>query len=281
MLGIVRALRRRRLRRQPFPEAWLAVLERRVPFFRALRPPLRERFLLLLRLFLAEKRFLGAAGMEIDDEVRVVIAAAAVRLVLHQDDLDAYDRLTEIVVYPHVYRHQGDAEGAVFGEAHDWGTVVLAWPAVLEGLANASDGHDTASHEFAHVLDRADGGFDGTPELERLDLYHPWARIMSDHFLRLQRHGRPQRKALRDYGALNEAEFFAVATESYFEKPRQLRAETPDLYALLQDYYGGDPAAEAGAEAESASPPTARRPGRNSPCPCGSGRKYKRCCGRR
>jgi hypothetical protein len=277
VLGILRALRRRRLRREPFPDGWLAILERRVPFVRTLAEPLRARFLELLRLFVAEKRFVGAAGMELSDEVRVVIAAAAVRLVLHHDELDAYDRLTEIVVYPHVYRHEGDAEGAVLGEAHDWGTVVLAWPAVVEGLANAGDGHDTASHEFAHVLDRADGGFDGTPVLERLDLYTPWARVMSDHFLKLRRHGRPQRKALRDYGALNEAEFFAVATESYFEKPRQLRAETPDLYALLQDYYGGDPAAEATAAPDAAP----RRPGRNAPCPCGSGRKYKRCCGRR
>lgn len=277
MLGILRALRRRRLRREPFPDDWLAILERRVPFFRTLAGPLRARFLELLRLFVAEKRFVGAAGMEIGDEVRVVIAAAAVRLVLHQGKLDAYDRLTEIVVYPHLYRHEA-GDGVVLGEAHDWGTVVLAWPAVVEGLANAADGHDTASHEFAHVLDRGDGGFDGTPVLERLDLYAPWARVMSDHFLRLRRHGRPQRKALRDYGALNEAEFFAVATESYFEKPRQLRTQTPDLYRLLQDFYGGDPAAEAPTPVDGSGP---RRPARNAPCPCGSGRKYKRCCGRR
>jgi Mlc titration factor MtfA (ptsG expression regulator) len=277
MLGILRALRRRRLRREPFPEGWLAILARRVPFFRTLASPFRERFLERLRFFVAEKRFLGAAEMEITEEVKVVIAAAAVRLTLHHPDLDAYDRLSEIVVYPHVYRH-GEGDGAVFGEAHDWGTVVLAWPAVLQGLANAGDGHDTASHEFAHVLDRADGGFDGTPVLERLELYHPWAHVMSDHFQRLRRRGRPQRKALRDYGALNEAEFFAVATESYFEKPHQLKAETPDLYQLLQDYYGGDPAADA-QKATTAEEP--RKLGRNSPCPCGSGRKYKRCCGRR
>jgi Mlc titration factor MtfA (ptsG expression regulator) len=189
-----------------------------------------------------EKTFIGAGGMEITDEVRVVISACAVRLILYLD-LSYYDRLTEIVVYPYVYRHR-DEENAILGETGDWGTVVLSWPSVLEGLNDLNAGHETAIHEFAHVLDRGDGAFDGTPKLKAREDYRPWARVMSRHFLRLRKKNPVERAVLRMYGALNEAEFFAVSTESYFEKPRLMKQLIPDLYAELQEFYGGDPAEE-------------------------------------
>lgn len=241
MLGWIRALKRRRLRRRLFPENWLAILDRRVPFFRELEQPHRQRFLNDLKVFVWSKHFEGAGGMEITDEVRVVVAASAVRLTLNLD-LSYYDRLTEIVVYPHIYRHPDD-DSAIFGEAHSFGTVVLTRPTVLRGLANPEDGHDTATHEFAHVLDQGDGEFDGTPVLRRYAQYQPWTEVMSDHYLRLRQNRRRLRKVLRDYGATNEAEFFAVATESYFEKPEQMREQTPELYRELQRFYGGEPAA--------------------------------------
>ncbi len=242
MLGLWRKLRRRRLARRPLPHPWLSHLERRVAFYPLLPPELRPRFLTLLKTFIWEKHFIGAGGMEITDEVRVVIAAPAVRMVLHLD-LSYYDRLTEIVVYPDHFRHPtDDPERVVYGEAHSWGTVVLSWAAVLEGLADAGDGLDTATHEFAHVLDRASGDFDGTPVLPRLALYQPWARVMTEHFLKLRQGERRQRRVLRSYGAQDEAEFFAVATEAFFERPQVMQRETPDLYALLQRFFGCDPA---------------------------------------
>ena len=115
------------------PEAWLLHLERRVPFFREIEGPLRERFLTHLKIFAWEKVFIGAGGQEIDEEVRVVISAAAVRLVLHLE-ISYYDRLTEIIVYPDAYEHPAERDssldGVILGEAHDWGTVVLSWAAV-------------------------------------------------------------------------------------------------------------------------------------------------------
>jgi Mlc titration factor MtfA (ptsG expression regulator) len=156
MFGLFRAWRRRRLARAPLPPAWLEYLERHVPFFGQLQPPLRERFLRLLKIFIAEKHFIAAGGMEMSEEVRVVIGAIAVRLILHLHPR-YYDRLTEIVVYPSHLRQPG-ADGIVFGAAHGPGTVVLSWEAVLHGLQNPKDGHDTTTHEFAHILDRADGG---------------------------------------------------------------------------------------------------------------------------
>jgi Mlc titration factor MtfA (ptsG expression regulator) len=117
--------------------------------------------------------------------------------------------------------------------------VVLAWDAVLNGLRNPRDGHDTVVHELAHVLDRADGSFDGAPALRAGEHYRPWASVMQRHFERLRRRDRRLGKVLRDYGATNEAEFFAVSTEVYFERPDELRRRAPALFAELERFYTG------------------------------------------
>lgn len=230
--------RRGRLMARALPPEWLGWLEKHVPFFPELEGETRDRFLRYLKGFVWSKTFLGAGGLEITDEHRVVIGAAAVRLVLHLN-LSYYDRLTEIVVYPYVYQHS-EGGGAILGEARRWGTVVLSWPAVLHGIANQGDGHDTALHEFAHVLDIADGRFDGTPELHRFGDYRSWARVMSREFLVLQENAGRRPTVLREYGATDEAEFFAVASEAFFERPRELQARTPELYDELARFYGLD-----------------------------------------
>jgi len=240
MAGPIRTLRRWWLGRQPFPESWRGIIEKRLPFYRNYPDPLAGRFRSLLWLFAREKYFIGAGGLSIEDEHRAVISGCAARLVLFIG-LQAYDRLTEIVVYPHAFKRREDGE-ALLGEAHDWGTVVLSWPAVLDGLRRPCDGHDTALHEFAHVLDRSSGFFDGTPPLGRRRHYRDWARIMSEHFQKLRRHGWREDKVLRFYGAENEAEFFAVATEAFFERPRLMRRLLPQLYAVLRRFYRFDPA---------------------------------------
>lgn len=243
MLNPLRWIRRRRIIRRPFPPAWLDILEARVPFVRSLSGPLRDRFLECVTLFVHEKAFTPAGGMVITDEVRVVIAACAVRLILHLD-LSYYDRLSEIIVYPYIYKHPED-EAAILGEADNWGTVVLSWPTVLADLAHPGQGHDTSLHEFAHILDRmGNGAFDGTPRLTSRAAYRPWAQIMSRHFLGLRSGGTEDRSVLRTYGATNEAEFFAVATEAYFENARLMQQRLPDLYGELRAFYGGDPAVE-------------------------------------
>ena len=238
MIGPLKALRRWRLRRRPFPPQWREILHRHLACHARMPDDWRDRFEHMVQVFVAEKHWVGAAGMEITDEVKVVIAGAACRLVLRLD-LSYLDRLTEIVVYPHDYRHK-DKRGAILGEAHDWGTVVLSWPAVLAGLANPCDGHDTAVHEFAHVLDRDAGSFNGTPFLREREDYAPWAHVMLAHFERL-RSGGIEPALLRYYGATNAAEFFAVATEAFFERPATLQVELPELYEVMRQFYGGDP----------------------------------------
>jgi MtfA peptidase len=235
-VSLVAWFRRRRAARSAFPEDWRAHLHTDVPFYRDFDAATRARFEDKLKVLVLTKHFAGAGGFVVDERAKVVVAAAAARLVMNLPG-QYYQRLSDIVIYPAEYRHPGrDAGEVIFGEAHQHGTVVLSWAAVLGGLQNPDDGHDTASHEFAHVLDAADGRFDGTPVLDRFAAYAPWARVMSKEFVRLR--GK-KRHVLRGYGGTNEAEFFAVATEAFFEKPRQLERKHPELYQALRDYYDG------------------------------------------
>lgn len=240
MFALFRALRRRRLARRPFPDAWGPLVARHFPFAAQLEAAERERFLVHLHVFALEKHFEGAGGLEVTEEMKLVVAGAAARLARNLP-LRVYDDLVTVVLYPSSWKPP-EGEGQHLGEAHRWGLVVLAWDAVRHGLANPFDGHDTALHEFAHVLDLGDGRFDGTPELDTWAAVHAWATVFSRHYERLR--ASPGRsKVLRAYGATNEAEFFAVATEAFFEKPAQLRAKAPDLYEELRRYYRVDPQA--------------------------------------
>jgi len=242
MFGLWRSWKRSRYARRPLPTHWLAILTEDVPFFEGFEDAERSLFLTRLKAFVWRVAWIEAGGMEIDDQVRVVISAAAVRIALHLDE-DIYRRLSEIVVYPSHYHHPDDDEGGViFGEAHAWGTVVLSWDAVLQGLRNPHDGHDTATHEFAHVLDRNSGDFNGTPELRARDHYRPWALVLSEHYEKLRKGKKDESRVLREYGATNEAEFFAVATEAFFERPERMLEHTPDLYEELCRFYGVNPA---------------------------------------
>lgn len=242
-MGWIRNLRRRRIRARPFPDAWRAILEERVPFVQRIPRERRQKFETDLKIFAHEKSFIGAGGFEVDDEARVVVSAAAVRLVLFLD-IGYFDQVNEIIIYPAAYRHP-DRHGAVLGEVSSWSVVVLSWADVTAGLRNPHDGLDTASHEFAHVLDRESGAFNGTPTLRAREDYGPWGRILSEHYLRLREGKRKQRSVLRDYAATNEAEFFAVATEVFFERPGLMKRRAADLYGELHRFYGFDPTQDA------------------------------------
>jgi MtfA peptidase len=259
---VIAFLRRWRARRRPFPPAWRSILEEKVPFYPRLRPEERDRFEEKLKIFAYTKHFIPAGGMNIDDTVVVLVSAAAARLTLNLPG-EHFSRLTEIVVYPSHYKHPG-REDVILGEAHRFGTMVLSYDALESGIVNDEDGHNTAVHELAHVLDAADGSFDGTPILPG-DAYAPWARVMSAAFLTLRDGGR-RRGVLRSYGATNEAEFFAVATEAFFEKPRQMKKRQPELYQVLAEYYRSDPAEEL------SQPSGARAPGRTEPARAGAAR---------
>lgn len=238
MFSFVRSLKRRWLARRALPPALQPMITRHFPFAEQLEAEERERFLTHLKVFALEKHFEGAGGLEVTEEMKVVVAGSAARLARNLS-LDVYDDLITVLLYPAVWKNPR-GEGAHLGEAHQWGLVVLAWDAVRQGLHNPADGHDTALHEFAHVLDLGDGRFDGTPELNAWADYHAWTRVFSQHYEQLR--ARPNRsQVLRAYGATNEAEFFAVATEAFFEKPTRLLEKAPELYEELRRYYRLDP----------------------------------------
>ncbi|MDP1920410.1 MAG: zinc-dependent peptidase [Myxococcales bacterium] len=233
----VRWLKRRWLARQPFPPEWEPLVTKHFPFEAKLPPEERARFRRHLQVFVHEKDFVGAKDLVITDEMRVVVAGAAARLARNLS-LDVYDALMTIVVTTGAWERDG---GTILGEAHRWGQVVLSWDSVRHGLKNPFDGHDVALHEFAHVLDLTDGRFDGTPEMATFSALHAWADVFSKQYFALQKS--PTRdKVLRAYGATNEAEFFAVATEAFFEKPTQMKQKHPALYDELKRYYRADPA---------------------------------------
>ena len=259
MFGWLRRLRRRRLAGAPFPDAWVAILQQRFPLYRRLSGTDHAKLRSDIRWFLGEKRFEGCGGLAITDEIRVLVAAQACLLILRGSS-DAYDTLKSILVYPSTYFSQTaqPGEGGVvseeasvrLGESWQHGAVVLAWDSVRHGAANPFDGRNVVFHEFAHQLDQEDGQADGAPVLgrdlslaERVAAYSSWARVLTRKYGALQRKARQGRKTLLDtYGATNPAEFFAVATEAFFEKPAPLLKRHPKLYAELKAFYRQDPA---------------------------------------
>ena len=249
MSGLFRSWRRKRLLRAPFPAEWRAIVRRNVPLFSRLPAPQQQKVEESIRILLDEKHFEGCGGLELTDEIRVTIAAHAALLLLGGAS-DFFPNLETILVYPGAYRAsvaQRVATGIVeegaqgrLGESSSSGVVVLAWDAVAHGAFDASDGRNVALHEFAHVLDQEDGTADGTPYLGGRSLYATWARVLGADFERLRERG----GLLDPYGATNPAEFFAVATETFFEKSAEMQRRNPELYQQLSAYYGIDPAAE-------------------------------------
>jgi MtfA peptidase len=252
VFGFFKRRRRERLRAAPFPDAWLEIIETNVPFYRHLPDADRRELQGLVQVFLAEKQFEGCGGLELTDEIKVTIAAQACRLLLHRET-DIYPRLITILVYPSAYIAKSvepiggpvvlEGEQVRLGEAWKGGVVVVSWDEVRATALGSSSGRNLVLHEFAHLLDMEDGTADGTPILESRSRYRAWAQVLGEEYDRLRRHSALGRyTALDDYGATNPAEFFAVATECFFEKPGVLLKRHPELYDELKSFYRQDPA---------------------------------------
>jgi len=241
-----RAQRRHRLRSKPFPAEWLDILHRNFPMYEHLPAATQKQLQGHTQVFLAEKNFEGCAGLELTDEMKVTIAAQASFLLL-SGKCSYYPRLHSILVYPSTYvarseHMDGAGDSSRLGESWTTGAVVLAWDATRRGGMDMKDGHNVVFHEFAHQLDQDDGLADGAPKLENLSRYAPWARVLSKEYYALQkRAGSGRKSVMDDYGATDPAEFFAVATETFFEKPAQMKEKHPDLYEELKEYYELDP----------------------------------------
>lgn len=244
--------RRQRLMKKGLPPEWLAIVDRHVPFFRRLPAVRQQKLQGLIQVFLAEKRFEGCGGLELSDEIKVAIAAQGCILLLGRES-DIYPKLRSILVYPHAYVANVTArqpDGTVvegwqgrLGESWTQGYVVLSWEDVRRGASAIHDGRNVVLHEFAHQLDNESGAPEGAPLLPDSSMYREWARVFGAEFQALCDCVEQNQPTLLDpYGAVSPAEFFAVATECFFERPAELRARHPALYEQLRLYYCQDPA---------------------------------------
>lgn len=246
--------RREKLTRVPFPEEWERVLGRNVHSYGLLDEEEKTRLRSMIQVLVAEKNWEGAGGLEITDEIRVTIAAHACLLLLGFPH-DYFPNVQSIIVYPSAVvpppRSPGFFETVLEpveegepldGEAFDQGPVIIAWDAVLRSVRRPGSGANVIYHEFAHKLDALDGAADGTPPLRDRSAYRDWARTFSREYLRLRKDvERGRRSFLDDYAATDEGEFFAVATEQFFDRPKAMLDYAPDLYRILREYYQQNP----------------------------------------
>lgn len=248
--------RRKKILQEPFPTHWREILNETVIHYSFLAQEEKTQLEQLIQFFIAEKNFEGCGGLDLTEEIKVVISAQACLLVLGLPSFQYHD-LESVLVYPTTVTLPQSRQSffdstptivpdtqQILGMASMRGPVILVWDAVIHGARNPEHGHNVVYHEFAHILDMRDGSADGTPELYNRKLFQDWVEIFTREFLRLQREVENGRKTVLDpYGAIHEAEFFAVATELFFDRPLKLQKEIPDLYDVLTAYYRQDTAA--------------------------------------
>lgn len=245
--------RRGRIRRQPFPSAWREILRRRMPAFARLPADLQLQVKKHVQVLVAEKPFIGCAGLVVTDEMRVLIAAQAALLLLNRG-AGYFENLRQVLVYPGAFvvnrAEPGEAglthetRRALAGESWQQGQVLLSWDDVLAGAADPGDGHNVVIHEFAHQLDQERGHANGAPWLGRREGYARWAAVLQREFDQLrQRLAQGAGSVIDPYAATNPAEFFAVVSEHFFEQPAALAAAHPALYAEFARLYRTNPLA--------------------------------------
>jgi MtfA peptidase len=248
----LRNRRRKRILAAPFPAEWLAYVERNLSHYEFLSPAEKAKLRDDLRVFVAEKNWEGCGGLAVTDEMKVTIAAQACLMTLGLDG-EPFRGVLSILIYPAGYAvpeerwHQGwsiRGESARLGESWYRGPVILSWSEVEDDARRPGHGSNLVWHEFAHQIDMLDRSVDGTPPLAGRDERRRWHEVMTAEFKQLRHDARHHRATLLDkYGAESEAEFFAVATECFFDCPVELRERHARLYELLCQYYRQDPAA--------------------------------------
>lgn len=241
--------RRKRLLAEPFPPEWLEILSRNVAYYALLPPENQKRLRDVTRILVAEREFGGARDVVVTPEMKVTIAAQAALLLLGVEGY-YFDKMHVILIYRDRFSHQvlpleaGEAadDSELLGEARLHIGVRLSWEDVLFSGQNPRDGENLVLHEFAHHLDGLDGEMGGHPPQDSSAKDTRWKQVMEREYHRLVSDVEQHRPTLLDpYGAENEAEFFAVATESFYEEPVELREEHPELYEILQGFYHVDP----------------------------------------
>ena len=252
MVGWFKNRRRRKLLAEPLPEAWRGYLEGNVRHYDRLPEIQQAKLRDLVKVFVAETNWEGCGGLKMTDEIRVTIAGAASLLAVGVEPNYYFGGVMSVLVYPDSYLQPPewqndlvvDEDGIpMHGEAWHGGPIVLTWKETLRGTRDAGNGRNLVLHEFAHHLDGLDGAVDGIPPLAGRAAHNNWQRVARAEFEQLvDSYERNAVTLLDHYGATNQAEFFAVATECFFEEPREMRQRHAELYEALSGFYRQDPA---------------------------------------
>ncbi|MDV6034023.1 MAG: hypothetical protein F9B45_28810 [Phycisphaera sp. RhM] len=275
-----RTLRRLRVMAKPFPSELESALQQHVAYFRALDDAGRERFRNLVKVFLDETPITGIRT-DVDTTTRALVAASAIIPVFGFDDWE-YSGLGEVLIYPGAFGDDYSTSGendnvdrrtlGMIGVGHLSGVMILSKPDLLSGFENPEDKRNVGIHEFAHLVDKADGSVDGMPPGASTTIAGPWIQWIGEELK-----NKPQgRHHIDQYAYTNEAEYFAVLSEYFFEAPDVLQSKAPEIYDMLQQMYRQN--------TRSFLSDVTRRPKRvrrNAKCPCGSGKKFKHCCRRK
>ena len=244
--------RRKEILSHPFPKEWMEFLHNNVPHYSLLSGKEKAKLRGAVQIFIAEKHWEGCRGLEITDEMKVTIAGQACLLILGMEK-NYFPRVKTILVYPQGFRVPKDPHGTdflkeetmpVLGVAWHRGPVILSWDDIVNQVNASGTAGNLVIHEFAHQLDMQGGPADGTPSLPNSKLQEKWRSIMKTEYERLVEESKVGRPSLLDhYGSVNEVEFFAVASECFFEQPVEMKRELSELYGILGRYYRQDPAA--------------------------------------
>ncbi len=232
--------RRKKLAARPFPEKWRKHLQENIAFYRKLDSEGRKRFENNVRFFIAEQKIYGLRGMPVSDEVKLFIAASAA-ILGHGLPHWEWPAVRDILVYPTAFDENYEIKSGkeYAGIVHQQGPIIFSERDLRHGFCNPENGLHVGLHELAHVMDMANGRADGIPAGLKWVATAPWVKIMADRIQKVRR--KECRNLLRAYAGVNEAEFFAVAVEVFFEQPRKLREKDPELYALLAGYFHVNP----------------------------------------
>ena len=272
---------------EEFPAAWQQILSEQVAFYRVLTDDEKTRFEQQTQIFLARTRITGVQT-EVDDNTRLLVAASALIPVFGFPDWE-YRNLSEVLIVPDAWQLDNDPtkeiaplQGTLLGSVQGFQNqhyMRLSKASLEQGFRDAADRQNVGIHEFAHLLDEADGVIDGLPKAALPPaLLRQWAAVMQREIAAIQ----AGKSEINPYAATNGAEFFAVVTEYFFERPEKLQENHPDLYELLNQAFRQNPKKRF---LRFATDPhewlntlrSRRKFDRNTPCPCGSGRKYKDC----
>lgn len=257
----------------PFPSEWRIILAGKVAYFNSLSEEEKNLFEYKVQEFLLNCRVTGI-NTKIDTTDKLLVASSAVIPILKFKEW-RYTNIHEVLVYPSLFDEDFKTEGSgrriagMVGTGYMEGMMILSKHALQLGFANESDKKNTAIHEFVHLIDKTDGTIDGIPELLLEKQYTiPWIDLINKKIDEIYKN----KSDINPYGGTNKAEFFSVISEYFFERPKLLAKKHPELYDLLEKIFKQD--------MKSRSMDFKKiKISRNSPCPCNSGEKFKKCCG--